>query len=110
MQKQFEFNPPIPAITYYNTTALTSSLLKDSIRSAEKQDAVILKIFIEAKTHLSPSDVLKYCEIKGFKYLITSVRRTINTLTNAGKLIHLPTTKMGPYGKPEGLWMIWIIK
>ena len=105
MQTQFEFKPQHPPVTYHNTTGLIKDELLSSIRATVNQGVVVLDIFKLSNTAITPSEMLKYCEIKGYKYLITSVRRTINTLTNAGELIHLPITKMGPYGKPEGLWI-----
>lgn len=93
------------AVGFYNTTGLIGTQLQTSVTTVANQNAVILEIFQQSNMELTPSEVLTYCEIKGFKYLITSVRRTINTLTNVGELIHTASAKMGPNGKPEGLWV-----
>jgi Fe2+ or Zn2+ uptake regulation protein len=93
-------------LSFHNTTNLIGQQLQDSIQTAERQDEVIEKIFIQAANALSPSKVHSYCEMKGYNYLLTSVRRTINTLTNAGKLAHTGKSVTSPYGRPEGLWQI----
>lgn len=93
-------------LSFHNTTNLRGQQLQDSIQTAERQDEVIERIFIQAATALSPSKVHSYCEMKGYNYLLTSVRRTINTLTNEGKIAHTGLTVISPYGRPEGLWKI----
>ena len=94
-------------LSYHNSTNLSGNELQHSVKCALKQDWVILSLFMHFSHALSPSQVLKYCEIKGYNYLITSVRRTINTLTNQGELIHTGNTIKSPYGKPEGLWIYY---
>ena len=94
-------------LSYHNSTNLSGSELQHSVKCSAKQDAVIRLIFMQCSSALSPSQVLKYCEIKGYNYLITSVRRTINTLTNQGELIHTGNSIKSPYGKPEGLWIYY---
>ena len=37
---------------------------------------------------------------------ITSVRRSMNTLTRQGKLIKTDETRMGPYNRPETVWRL----
>jgi hypothetical protein len=91
-------------LSFHNTTNLGGQQLKDATQTAKKQDAVIMQIFKQAARPLSPSQALSYCEIKGYNYLLTSVRRTITNLTNAGKLAHTGEYITSPYGRPEGLW------
>lgn len=93
--------------SYFNSTNLSGAPLKDSIKVAAKQDAVILSVFKMASTALSPSQALTYCEIMGYKYIITSVRRSVTTLTKKGELIKTGEHIGGPNGKPEGLWIYW---
>lgn len=101
-----------PQRPYWQTTPLPISQLAEAIRAAEQQDEAVLAIFRAhrpASMHgdgMSPSQVHRIGLEHGSQWLLTSVRRSMTNLTNAGVLTHLRTTRMGPYRRPEGLWRL----
>lgn len=93
------FDTPDPT-AYYNTTSLKNEELKESVQDAKKQDDIILALY-HKHGNLSPSMVFKRLNCK---YPITSIRRSINTLTNNLQLEKLSIMAKGMYGKPEHIW------
>ena len=95
---------------YYQTTPLTTDQLAQAFRAAGKQDELVLAIFRTGITMqqplLTPSQGHAIGERRGSMWLLTSVRRSIATLTHHGVLAKTDTTRMGPYGKPEYCWRI----
>ena len=85
---------------FYNTTNESGSDLAKSYENAKNQDAIVLGLF---KKHgkLSPSQVYK---ILNEKYPITSIRRSINTLTANNLIDKTNDMRMGMYGKNEHIW------
>jgi len=90
---------------YYNTTELEPEQVKRYTKKAVSQDDAILEYF---RSHpfdsgLTPSDinnaVLPLAPI-------TSVRRAMTNLTNAGVLVKTSELRTGPYGRPEGVWKL----
>ena len=90
---------------YYNTTNLTGAELQTERTSAMKQDEAILNLFQNPDfvNGLSPSEAW---EILNVRWPITSIRRAINTLTNAGKLEKTPRKRVGVFGKKEHVWRL----
>ena|SRR3990167_4836984 len=89
---------------FYNTTKETFDTLETSIKKAKFQDEIILSAFQE-NNKMTPSE----CWINYFKteeVPITSIRRSINTLTLNEKLIKTDEKKIGIYGKPEYFWQL----
>lgn len=97
-----------PQRPYYPTTPISREQLAGAMRVAEQQDEAVLAIFRAEQRALSPSEVHAIGERHGRKWLITSVRRSITNLADpkCGVLVHLAATRMGPWGKPEGLWSL----
>jgi hypothetical protein len=97
-----------PQRPYYPTTPITREQLAGAMRTAEQQDELVLAIFRAEQQPLSPSQVWKIGQQYGRQWLLTSVRRSITNLADpeCGVLVHLAATRMGPYGKPEGLWAL----
>jgi len=92
-------------MTYFNTTHLKDMDLIHAITKAENQNDAVYNIFKVLKS-ASPSKVWKhYNELKD-KAPLTSIRRSMTTLTNKGKLIKTFETTHGIYGKPEFIWKI----
>jgi len=90
-------------MTYYATTPEPDlTILRGK---AAKQDAAILRFFEVTKRRWSPWQV--YHKF-GDRWPITSVRRSINTLTAEGKLNKLGDTRKGRYGRKEHFWIIAI--
>lgn len=109
-QNVIEFPKPKrrPQRPFYPTTPLTRDQLAGAMRVAEQQDELVLAIFRTEQRPLSPSQVWQIGQQYGKRWLLTSVRRSITNLADpdVGPLVHLSATRMGPYGKPEGLWTL----
>jgi hypothetical protein len=91
--------------SYFNTTALKADPLKAASESASKQNDHVLAIF-HANGKLTPSQAWSLGLNFGYSWLLTSVRRSITTLTNAGQLVKLEERHVGPYGRPETVWAV----
>ncbi len=91
---------------YWATTPLTREQMAGAIKVAEQQEEVVLAIFRAHRVAKSPSQIHAIGEQEGRKWLLTSVRRAITNLTNAGILVHMREHRDGPYGRPEGLWAL----
>lgn len=92
---------------FFNTTNETGKHLAELEATAEKQNAAILEIF--KKTHLdmlTPIEVHSiYCATKPC-VPITSIRRAITNLTNAGYLIKTSRKKMEVFGHRNYCWQL----
>lgn len=88
---------------YYNTTNLAGAELQEARSGAENQDAVVLKIFQRKEAGLTASEAWRMARQR---WPLTSVRRSINTLTNIGKLEKTAVKRVGYYGKKEYVWRI----
>src|SRR5688500_4618526 len=109
-QNVLEFPKPRrrPQRPYYSTTPLTRDQLAGAMRVAEQQDELVLAIFRAEQRALSPSQVHAIGEHYGKRWLLTSVRRSITNLADpaCGVLVHINGTRLGPHGRPEGLWSL----
>ena len=89
---------------YYNTTNESGATLTRSKSRASHQDDVVLAIFQQRPdVTLAPHEVL---EISGASWPLTSVRRSINTLTKRGLLQKTAQQVMGTYDKPVYTWRL----
>ena len=93
-------------MTYYNTIHEQSKLLEVSWAKAAKQDVLILLVFARYKKSIfTPFDILKLLSSEFDRtFPITSVRRSINTLTNIGALDKTNIKRKGVYGKANYCW------
>ena len=90
--------------TFFNTTGATNPELSEYRKAAESQDEIIMDFFIGGVlTGYTPSEVwvqaLRDCPL-------TSVRRSITNLTDAGKLVKTGIKTNGYYGRPEHIWVL----
>jgi predicted component of type VI protein secretion system len=96
-----------PKVSSYHVTTVLSAVEIDLFtQAASKQDEKVLAFF-RANPHLSfsPSDVWRTAFTDTTP--ITSVRRAMSNLTEAGLLVKIENvTKTGLYGKPEHLWRV----
>lgn len=88
---------------YYNTTGLNGVQLEAFERAATRQDDAILSLYRKIP-EMSPSTCWRLLETRGITYPLTSVRRSINTLTKLGSLHKTELMITGHYGKPEHVW------
>ena len=87
---------------YYNTNDETGEGLQHSRQNSERQMDVVYRVF-----ESNPNMTLTPFEIStatGQNWPITSIRRAITDLTNAGKLEKTEEKRMGPYGKQTYCW------
>jgi hypothetical protein len=105
-QLGFDFSrrPRRNRAAYFNTTHLHGAELDEARRSARGQDVLVLALFRGAQGPLAPSEAWRQAREAGSDLLLTSVRRSINTLTGEGLLVKREGTRPGPYGRPERLW------
>lgn len=94
-------------MSYHVTTDISKAQIDLFTLQAEKQEDRVLAFFrANPRMDFSPSDVWR----TAFDYQrvpITSVRRAITDLTEAGHLVKVENiVKAGAYGKPEHLWRL----
>lgn len=92
--------------TYFNTTHMTGDALEAAKRDARKQDVLVLSIMRGLVGPQTPSEVWRAGAEAGSDWLLTSVRRSMNTLTRDGLLRKMDAYKEGPYGRLERLWCV----
>ena len=88
-------------MAFYETIDQPGSALKESNKKTRKQEELILDLFVKRNRPLSPSMVLNELNLN---CPITSIRRAITNLTDAGKIIKTDQYVKGNYGKLEHLW------
>lgn len=91
---------------YYNTTKQKEEVLENFVAKAQTQDGKILEFFNQHKgKKFSPGDVWTNL-FKAEFVPLTSIRRSINSLTKEGQLTKLDEQKVGYYGRPVYLWIL----
>lgn len=95
-------------MSYYNTTGASNPELKEYEEKAKSQAEIIYELFKIKKTIWSPSEIEDELKKKGINILLTSIRRTLSTLSSpkVRKLQKLNAKIMGKHGRPEHLWSI----
>ena len=88
---------------FYNTIGETGTELKASRRAVNKQEKEVLEKFKEFGDEPSPISPSEIHEILP-GYPITSIRRAITNLTDAGYLRKTYVKIVGPWGKREHCW------
>jgi len=92
---------------YYNTNDETGGTLRSSRDATTKQENMILSIFETYPNEgLTPFDIEDFAHDQEVSWPITSIRRAITDLTNAGKLTKTDTKKLGKYGKFVHTWKL----
>ncbi len=91
---------------FYNTINLTARDLLEADAAALNQEQRILRFFIQqGRSYMcAPSAVCK--RVFQNTVPLTSVRRAMTNLTNAGDLHKTEAKIQGLYGKPEHLWHV----
>lgn len=100
----FTRRPRRSAPVYFNTTGLRGDELASARHEAHGQDVLVLAILREHHAPMTPSDVWRAAAGAGSNLLLTSVRRSMNTLTRQALLRKLDATAPGPFGRPERQW------
>lgn len=105
-QLTFDYSrrPRANRVAFWNTTSLHGEDLDTAKTNARRQDVLVLSILRGCAGAMTPSEVWRAAREAGSDLLLTSVRRSMHTLTRDGLLAHLDDKRMGPFGRPEGLW------
>lgn len=87
---------------FFNTIGIPQDLLIIELEKVEKQQDKVITIFeVSMMLGLTPTEVFKAL---GEQYPITSIRRAITNLTEAGKLRKTVKMRKGMYGKMNYVW------
>lgn len=87
---------------YFNTTNLSGGALKSARQNAENQNEYLTKFFREnCYIAFTPCQVWR---LTGERFLLTSVRRSINTLTKSGVIKKTGKKVVGVFGHPVNTW------
>ena len=88
---------------YHNTTESTQPELKKYREKAKSQEERLLDFLKQEHCRrVNPSAALKW--VFNNAVPITSVRRALTNLTDAGHLVKTDKQVEGPYGRPEFIW------
>ena len=91
---------------YFNTTNLTDPALSKKRRKADGQDLIIASVFLRCrKSFLTPFEVKDKSKLPK-KTPITSIRRSLTTLTKDGLLVKTDRMKAGEYGVENHCWKL----
>jgi hypothetical protein len=90
-------------MTYFNSTHQVGQMLIEFNARAKAQDRAILDVFADLGA-LTPSQA--WHAVSRYNWPLTSVRRSITTLTASGRLRKLEHKVTGYYGRPEHVWII----
>ena len=89
---------------YFNTVPIEGAELKEAQFKAGGQNEIIYDIYLTyPNIHISPSDIFHYLS---HRWPLTSIRRSLTTLTKLGYLEKTGELKTGMYGRPENIWKL----
>jgi len=91
-------------MTYHNTLAHDGDQLREYQAKALRQDDVILAWFEERYSYGFTPSAINLLVLPNAP--LTSVRRSLNTLTNEGKLVKTDETRNSEWGRPEHVWRL----
>lgn len=90
---------------FYNTINLQGSDLAQSEKKAKSQNEMILNFFEKhPNQEFSPPEIQEALSL--YKTPLTSIRRSITTLTDSEKLIKTKNQVKGIYDKPNYRWKL----
>ena len=92
---------------FYNTTNESGKQLELFKKKTDKQDVLIFAEFTKNpdKNHSASSLYLLF-EVKGLKWPITSIRRSLDTLCNKGEIKHIGKRKSLISDRAEFVYML----
>lgn len=93
-------------MSFYNTTQLKGNALREAVSKARNQQEAILTYFLHRREAFSPSEIMQKMQAVGRLWPITSIRRAITDLTNAGHLVKTDEMVKGMYDMQEHKWII----
>jgi hypothetical protein len=93
--------------TFHNSIEIAGKTLKAAKKKVNEQEALIMTYFKKHPYAMpTPWQVHEWMKANGYNILITSVRRGLTNLSDAGKLIKSDVLFKGPQGKPNHAWML----
>jgi Fe2+ or Zn2+ uptake regulation protein len=92
-------------MSYYNTNNETGAILEQSKAKASTQEDLIHLFFIENRGLTFSPDAV-HMALFGFNVPLTSVRRAMTNLTEAGFLEKTAEMSKGQYGKMVHTWKL----
>jgi hypothetical protein len=94
-------------MSFYQTTPMDPQPLREAIEQAARQEDAIAAIFHRfPHLKLAPSQVHELVTKAGKKWPVTSVRRAITDLQQAGALEKTRSLHVGPHGRFEYRWQL----
>ena len=96
-------------INYHNTTHLNGAELLKAVEQATIQKEMVLLIFKQFQKPKTPREIHRiYNQVSTRKneIMLTSIRRSISVLTNAGLLVKTDKKKLNHYGRSEYMWQL----
>jgi hypothetical protein len=94
-------------MSFHNTIDIAGKTLKAAKKKVNEQEKLIMTYFKKHPYAMpTPWQVLDWLKENGHDMLITSVRRSLTNLSDAGKLIKSTVQFQGPQGKPNHAWML----
>jgi hypothetical protein len=94
----------VATVSYYQTTRLSAGKRQEYESAAQNQEAAVLDYFRQRPgAKCSPDIVHKYVLPRA---PLTSVRRALTNLTQAGHLVRLDEHQPGRYGRLVHLWQL----
>lgn len=91
--------------SYFNTVCESGQLLFDFEKKAKGQDLIVLNVFAAKSGHsFTPADIEALLLEKGETMLLTSIRRSISSLTDRGYLIKTGDKKPGKWNRNNFKW------
>ena len=105
----FEIIPEVvnkaPNFGYYNTTALRGPELAEVQQKTKSQTEAVLAFFQRHEgVTFSAWETWKYMKLKNVP--ITSIRRAITDLVDAGNLVETGNLRIGNYGRKCKVWRL----
>lgn len=92
---------------FFNTTHQKGDELKASKFKAGQQNAEILALFtLYHYRSFTPAEIWNHFQNEGRHWPLTSIRRSISTLTNEGYLVITPEMRMGNFGVKTSTWRL----
>ena len=88
-------------MSYFNTTKLNGPCLKEYKKIADSQNDIILNFFSDTDESYTPFEVQALVLPNA---PVTSVRRSITNLTNAGYLVKTSELRKGQYKRLNHCW------
>jgi hypothetical protein len=94
-------------MSFHNSINIAGKTLKAANKKVSEQNALIMAYYaLHPYSMPTPWQIHDWLKKNGSEILITSVRRSLTDLSDAGKLIKSDVLFIGPQGKPNHAWIL----